>query len=80
MPADASVERMNLTPVKSSTVAAMAYEPGTATLRVRFKSGGTYDYAQVTPEIYAKLTSGGSIGSYLQKHIKPNHKHSKVEV
>ncbi len=68
------------TPVKSSTVESMGYDPGTSTLRVTFKSGGTYDYVGVPQDSYAQLTSGGSIGKYIQRHIKPHFKHNKVEV
>lgn len=69
---------MALMPVKSSNVEAIDYDPTKATLRVKFKAGGVYDYPDVTPQHYAELTGGGSIGAFIHKHIKPGRKAKRV--
>lgn len=71
---------MDLTPVKSSNVAALGYDPASQTLRVKFKTGGTFDYAGVSPLHHAQLSAGRvSVGAYIHQHIKPHHKAAKVD-
>lgn len=43
---------MNLIPVTSDNVTAVGYEPTSRTLRVAFRSGGTYDYLGVDPQVF----------------------------
>lgn len=51
----------------------------TNTLAVKFKSGGaTYHYHDVDAKKFAELRGAPSVGSHLHKHIKPNHKFSKL--
>ena len=56
--------------VKSSTVAAIGYDPGTLTLRVAFKNGATYDYGFVEPEVAAEVAGASSVGSALNRLVK----------
>ena len=70
---------MHLDPVDSSNVAAVGYDPDTRTLRVRFHSGGVYDYAGVPPEIHAALMAGESKGGYLARAIRPHYAATRVE-
>jgi KTSC domain len=46
---------MNMYPAVSTNVLAVGYDPQTRTLRVRFRSGGTYDYYSVSPAIFEQM-------------------------
>ena len=46
---------MDMTPVESSAVSAVGYDPESRTLRVAFRSGGVYDYLDVDPDLYARM-------------------------
>lgn len=54
--------KIELEPVKSSQVVAIGYDAPTQTMRVRFHSGSTYDYANVPGELHAQIISAPSIG------------------
>ena len=69
---------MTMTPVQSSNVAAVGYDPATKILRVAFKNGGEYEYAGVPAEAHAALLNTDSIGAHLHKHIKPKFAVSRV--
>jgi hypothetical protein len=58
-----------MTPVKSSNVAAVGWENGT--LYVEFLSGSTYAYEGVDEVAYQDLLGSSSVGQYLNRHIKP---------
>lgn len=58
-----------LTPCESSNVAAWGYQGGT--LAVQFKSGATYHYADVPPEVAEKMREPDvSIGSFISKNVR----------
>jgi hypothetical protein len=46
---------MTMHPVVSTNVAAVGYDPLIQTLRVRFRSGGTYDYYGVNPGLFDQM-------------------------
>ena len=71
-------EEMERTPVDSSTVLSVGYEPTTATLEVEFKSGGTYQYYNVPEPIYQGFMASDSKGKYLHVYIKPAYPCSRV--
>lgn len=56
-----------LKPVKSSNVEAIGYDRETETVRVRFKGGATYRYAEVPPELFESIASSESIGSSVSR-------------
>jgi hypothetical protein len=58
--------------LSSSVVRAIAYDPDTRVLRVRFTSGANYRYRDVPPEVVESLIdpSGGSPGRYFNDHIR----------
>lgn len=60
-------------PVDSSVIAAVGYDDGARRLRLEYRSGRTYDYLDVPPEVYEELMSGGSMGEYVNGVIKPNY-------
>ena len=63
---------MDRTPVKSSNVAEMGYDPKAQTLQVLFKNGGLYDYHPVTQREYNELTAADSIGRHLHQNFVKN--------
>jgi len=61
---------MNRTPVSSSNLASVGYDPATNTLEVEFLNGSIYHYFNVPPSIYSGLMSASSHGSYLDQYVK----------
>ena len=61
---------MDYVPVTSSNVAAVAFDPDTNTLGVRFLNGSEYHYFGVPEEVFEALKSASSVGSYLNAAIK----------
>lgn len=64
---------------KSSTIDSVGYDPAHQRLKVRFKSGGTYQFEGVSPEDHAKLITAESVGKHFHKHIKGSFKSTKLE-
>ena len=62
----------------SSVVAAMTYDPGSSTLRVRFVSGMVYDYKNVPEKVFKQMKHAPSKGTFLNQHIKGNYEFEKV--
>jgi hypothetical protein len=61
---------MNRTPVSSSNLASVGYDPRTRTLEVAFLNGSVYQYSNVPEAVYRGLMSASSHGSYFDSHIK----------
>lgn len=61
---------MDYTPVTSSSLAEVGYEPRTRTLGVRFRNGGEYHYRHVPQDVYDGLLKAPSKGTYFDQHIK----------
>lgn len=61
---------MNRTPVISSHVASVGYDPSTMTLEVEFLSGRVYQYFDVPESLYQGLMSASSVGKFLNQNIK----------
>ncbi len=64
---------ITLTPVESSQVKAIGYDPKTKTLACQFAHGlgSIYHYPNVEPETHAAFIGAESIGKFFGKHIKP---------
>ena len=61
---------MNRTPVSSSNLRAIGYNPETQTLEIEFLNGGLYSYSGVPASVHASLMSASSHGSYFDANIK----------
>lgn len=63
---------IQLTPVKSSQVAAVGYHPETKTLAVTFQHGvgALYCYPGVSPETHTAFLKAKSIGKFFGEHIQ----------
>lgn len=62
---------MILLPVVSSNVDSVGHDKERNVLRVKYKSGGTYDHFGIDANRYAELMRAPSIGKNLHAHIKP---------
>jgi len=58
-------------PVESSSVEAIGFAPQTNELWVRYAGGATYVYAPVPRSVHRELMNSGSIGTYVNRHVKP---------
>ena len=69
---------MNRTPVTSSNVASVGYDPNTMTLEVELSNGLVYQYFDVPETVYQALMSASSVGTYLNKSIKASYRHAQI--
>lgn len=72
-----STPAIALTPVQSSNIEAVGYDPATQTQRVRFKDGAEYDYHGVPEERHHAMMKAESIGGHHAIYIKARHKATK---
>lgn len=61
---------MNRTPVRSSNIRLVGYDPQASLLEVEFHSGGVYRYSGVPEHIYRAFMRAPSKGAYFHDHIK----------
>jgi hypothetical protein len=61
---------MDRTPVTSSTIASIGYDPAQEVLEVEFLDGSVYHYFGVPEILYRGLMAASSHGSYLDAHVK----------
>lgn len=60
-----------MTPIdRSSTIEAVGFDPATQLLKVKFKSGGTYNFEGVPAAAHDNLMAAESIGKHFHAHIK----------
>ena len=64
-------------PVKSSSLAAVGYDPEFSTLEVEFRNSRSYQYF-VPTQVFEKFTAAESKGAFLNRHIKPRFPSSRV--
>jgi len=69
---------MNRTPVTSSNVASVGYDPNTMTLEVEFRNGSAYQYFDVPETVYQDLMSASSVGTYLNQNIKASYRYAQI--
>jgi hypothetical protein len=69
---------MNRTPVTSSNVASVGYDPNTMTLEVEFRNGSVYQYFDVPETAYQDLMSASSVGTYLNQNIKASYRCAQI--
>lgn len=61
---------MNRTPVSSSNLASVGYEPESMILEIEFRNGGIYQYFNIPESVYSGLMSADSHGKYFDAYIK----------
>lgn len=69
---------MKRIPSTSSNIASHGHDPETNTMEIEFKSGGTYQYKDVSPEKYEEFKSSDSHGSFFHHNIRNQHHTTKL--
>jgi len=69
---------MERTPVTSSSLRSVGYDPQTLTLEIEFTSGGVYQYQPVPKEEVEGLLQAESIGRYFLDNIRDIYEHRKI--
>lgn len=64
--------------VNSSNVEAVGYDADNGAIYVRFLSGDTYVYSGADQSTFEQLLNADSVGSYLNRVIKPNYEVAKL--
>lgn len=67
------------TPVVSSNLASVGYDPNTKTLEIEFKiSGRVYQYRNVPEDVYQNLMQALSKGRHFNANIKDSYSYTRV--
>jgi hypothetical protein len=66
------------TPVTSSNIASVGYDPATREMEVAFTNGSSYRYADVDPKTHASLLAADSVGSHFHQHVRNAHKATPI--
>ncbi|MEW6579566.1 MAG: KTSC domain-containing protein [Chloroflexota bacterium] len=61
---------MQQTPLNSSNLRAVGYDPATRTLEIEFQNGHIYQYSGVPPSSYKALMAAESHGRYFNGYIR----------
>lgn len=69
---------MNRTPVESSMIASVGYDPVADVLEVEFNSGGIYQYGEVSEETWRELMAAESKGRYMLDHIIDQYPYARL--
>jgi hypothetical protein len=64
--------------VDSSNVEAVGYDPEEREIYVRFLGGRTYAYGEADERTFDELRTADSVGSYLNRVLKPNHPYREL--
>lgn len=59
-------------PVASSNIKTVAYDPKNKKLRIKFHNGGHYEYDNVGDRLFQKLMNADSKGKYFHRALKKN--------
>ncbi len=64
--------------VESSAIDSVGYDARTCTLEIAFAGGGLYRYLNVPPREHEALLRAESLGTYVNKRIKPYYRVVRV--
>ncbi|MFC7044661.1 KTSC domain-containing protein [Halobacteriaceae archaeon GCM10025711] len=70
---------MKRTPVSSSIIESVGYDPDSQVLEIEFKEGGVYRYTGVPESVYNGLMSVDSHGTYHAEHVKHSYPFERVK-
>jgi hypothetical protein len=65
-------------PVDSSNVGKIGHDPDSQDLYVEFLNGSVYRYSGVDHQTFEELRYAPSVGSFLNRIIKPNFPYSRL--
>lgn len=75
-----SMARLLRTRLESSSLVSITYDPDDELLEVEFRrTGHLYDYFDVPRSVYRALMNADSKGAFLNRMIKPNFDHARVD-
>lgn len=66
-----------MTPLKSSNIKSVGYDPASQRLTVAFHSGTTHSYDDVPEHHYSGLLKAESAGKYFHEHIRSGYETRK---
>jgi hypothetical protein len=69
---------MNRTPVDSSSMASVGYDPTTLTMEIEFNDGAVYQYFDVPEHTYQGLISAQSVGQYFQAQVRGSYRYARA--
>ena len=69
---------MRRTPIDSTSLKSVGYEPATRTLEVEFQGGRVYRYFDVPPRRYRALLDAESAGRFLNTEVKGVYSYAPV--
>ena len=70
---------MRRSPIESSSLASVGYDPASHTLEVEFQGGRVYRYFGVPPARYRDLLRADSAGRFLNTRIKGVYDYAPVD-
>lgn len=69
---------MERTPVQSSNLLEIGYDPATETLEVMFKNGGVYQYYNLPQHMYDQLMQAPSHGTFFNNEIRGHFQEARM--
>lgn len=69
---------MYRTPVTSSNIRCIGYDPQPATLEVEFTSGDVYQYFNVPEQLFQQFLHASSHGQFLNDNIRYHYRYQKI--
>ncbi len=70
---------MNRQHVESSDIDSIGYDEKNSVLEIEFLSGGIYQYANVSVDIYSNIINASSHGKYFHEYIKDKFTFNKIQ-
>jgi hypothetical protein len=72
-------ERIPRHHVNSTAVRSVGYDAENWVLQIEFAGGKVYNYYRVPPDEHAKLVKAASIGTYVNREVKPYYEYEEDE-
>jgi len=63
--------------VESSQISSIGYDEKSKVFEVVYKTGGKYEYYDVSADLWIKAQEAQSVGKFVHAYIKP-HKYKKI--
>ena len=70
---------MDRTPVSSSNVASIGYDPDQMILEVEFNNGAVYNYIDVPTQIFTDFLNAASKGKFMWANIRDVFVYERIE-
>lgn len=65
--------------VRSSAVRSVGYDRADWVLQIEFSGGKVYNYFRVPPDEFARLMKAASIGTHVNREIKPYYEYEEED-